>query len=74
MLGGYVCLGLMTILVVLPLRRGQLSVLYPIIALTYVWVTILSPRFFEDVMKAPKIIGLVLIIAGVSSIGAGSRS
>ena len=64
----------MTILVVLVLRGGQVSVLDPIIALTYVWVTILSPRFFEDVINAPKIIGLVLIIAAVSFIGAGSRS
>ena len=55
LIGGYVCLGVMTILVVLALRGGQLSVLYPIIALTYVWVTILSPRFFEDVInKRPK--------------------
>ncbi len=74
LLGGYVCLGVMTILVVLALRGGQLSVLYPIIALTYVWVTILSPRFFDDIINAPKIIGLALIIAGVSFIGAGSRS
>ena len=48
LLGGYACLGFMTILVVLALRGGQLSVLYPIIALTYVWVTILSPMFFKD--------------------------
>ena len=74
LLGGYACLGFMTILVVLALRGGQLSVLYPIIALTYVWVTILSPMFFKDDINASKIIGLALIIAGVSFIGAGSRS
>ena len=74
LLGGYACLGFMTILVVLALRGGQLSVLYPIIALTYVWVTILSPMFFKDDINAPKIIGLALIIVGVSFIGAGSRS
>ena len=61
-------------MVVLALRGGQLSVLYPIIALTYVWVTILSPMFFKDDINASKIIGLALIIAGVSFIGAGSRS
>jgi multidrug transporter EmrE-like cation transporter len=74
LLGGYACLGVMTLLVVLALRGGQLSVLYPIIALTYVWVTILSPMFFVDAINAPKIIGLALIIVGVSFIGAGSRS
>ena len=74
LLGGYACLGLMTVLMILALRGGQLSVLYPIIALTYVWVTILSPMFFRDDINAPKIIGLTLIVAGVSFIGAGSRS
>lgn len=74
LLGGYACLGVMTILVVLALRGGQLSVLYPIMALTYVWVTILSPMFFLDEVNAPKIIGLTLIVTGVSFIGAGSRS
>ena len=38
------------------------------------WVTILSPMFFKDDINASKIIGLALIIAGVSFIGAGSRS
>ncbi len=58
----------------LALRDGQLSVLYPIIALTYVWVTILSPMFFNDVINAYKVIGVGLIVAGVSFIGLGSRS
>ena len=50
------------------------SVLYPIIALTYVWVTILSPMFFNDVINAYKVIGVGLIVVGVSFIGLGSRS
>jgi len=61
-------------LLVLALRNGQLSVLYPIIALTYVWVAILSPMFFDDVLNAPKIAGVAFIVAGVSFIGFGSRS
>ena len=58
----------------LALRDGQLSVLYPIIALTYVWVTILSPMFFNDVINAYKVIGVGLIVVGVSFIGLGRRS
>jgi len=74
LLAGYVCLGANTGLLVLALRGGQLSVLYPIIALTYVWVTILSPVFFGDIVNAYKISGVFLIVLGVSFIGAGSRS
>lgn len=74
LLAGYACLGANTILLILALRHGQLSVLYPIIALTYVWVTVLSPLFFGDIINAYKIVGLALIVLGVSFIGAGSRS
>ena len=74
MIAGYICLAANTALLVLALRDGQLSVLYPIIALTYVWVTILSPMFFNDIINAYKIIGVGLIVVGVSFIGLGSRS
>jgi drug/metabolite transporter (DMT)-like permease len=74
LLAGYVCLGANTALLVLALRDGQLSVLYPIIALTYVWVTILSPIFFGDLVNSYKIAGVFFIVLGVSFIGAGSRS
>jgi multidrug transporter EmrE-like cation transporter len=73
LLAGYVCLGLSTGLLVLALREGQLSVLYPIIALTYVWVAILSPMFFEDSLNALKVTGIGSIVIGVSLIGFGSR-
>lgn len=71
---GFVCYGVNTVLLVLALRHGHLSVLYPIIALTYVWVTILSPRFFPtDHLNAWKVLGVSLIVLGVSLIGRGSR-
>jgi uncharacterized membrane protein len=56
------------------LRHGQLSVLYPIIALTYVWVTILSPMFFVDHLNTFKVSGVTLIVLGVTFIGLGSRA
>ena len=73
LLAGYACLGANTLLLVAALREGQLSVLYPIIALTYVWVTILSPMLFPDQLNADKIIGVAFIVGGVSLIGLGSR-
>ncbi len=74
LIGGYACLAINVVLVVLALRGGQLSILYPIVALTFVWVAILSQVYFQDVISIPKIAGLTLIVAGVSFIGAGSRS
>ena len=74
LVAGYLFYGVNTVLLVLALRRGHLSVLYPIIALTYVWVTILSPRFFPaDHLNGWKAAGVALIVLGVSLIGIGSR-
>ncbi|MCB1022396.1 MAG: hypothetical protein H6509_15495 [Bryobacterales bacterium] len=73
LLGGLSFLGVNTLLLVVALREGQLSVLYPIIALTYVWVVILSPMFFDDKISLYKAIGVGVIVLGVSLIGWGSR-
>ena len=48
LLAGYALYGLSTLLLVLALREGELSLLYPVIALTYVWVTVLSVVIFHD--------------------------
>ena len=72
--GGLACYGLSTILLVLALRYGELSVLYPIIALTYVWVTILSVGFLGETVNAFKLMGLVFIVLGVAVLGRKDKS
>lgn len=67
--GGLACYGLSTILLVLALRYGELSVLYPIIALTYVWVTILSVAMLGESVNAFKLLGLAFIVLGVAVLG-----
>ena len=71
---GYSFYGVSTILLVLALRHGELSLLYPVIALTFVWVTILSVLIFHDSMNPLKLAGIVTIIAGVAILGKGQRS
>jgi len=48
LLSGLVLYGLSTVLLVLALKDGELSLLYPVIALTYVWVTVLSLVLLHD--------------------------
>lgn len=67
--GGLACYGISTILLVLALRYGELSVLYPIIALTYVWVSILSVGFLGESINIFKFLGLVFIVVGVAVLG-----
>jgi multidrug transporter EmrE-like cation transporter len=71
---GYSFYGVSTVLLVLALRHGELSLLYPVIALTFVWVTILSFVVFHESMNPLKLIGIAIIIGGVSVLGRGSRT
>ncbi len=59
----------MAILLILALKDGQLSILYPIISLSYVWVNLLSMYFFHEQMNFWKGFGIVLIIGGVGLLG-----
>jgi multidrug transporter EmrE-like cation transporter len=70
---GYCLLGISTVLLVLALRKGELSLLYPVLTLTYVWVTALSTVIFHDSMNAFKVGGISIIIAGVAVLGRASR-
>lgn len=70
---GYCFYGMSTLLLVFALRKAHLSVLYPIISLTYVWVTVLSIFIFQEQMNAFKVIGLTIIVFGVAVLGFGDR-
>lgn len=54
------------------LKEGELSVLYPLVSLGYMWTLLWSYLFFGEKITRVKVIGLVLILAGVSLIGIGS--
>lgn len=70
---GYVLLGVSTVLFVWGLRKGDLSLLYPVFTLGYVWVTALSMVIFHDSMNAFKLAGIATIICGVAVLGRASR-
>ncbi len=71
---GYCLYGIFTALMVYALRHGELSILWPIIALTYVWVSILSVMIFHETMNPMKIIGVAIIVAGVAVLGLGNKA
>ena len=67
---GYVCYGVNTVLMALALKGRELSRLYPIIALTYVWVTFLSIFLLPDEhLNFFRSMGIVFIVGGVSILG-----
>ena len=68
---GYSLYGISTVLLVLALRKGELSLLYPVIALTYVWVAVLSAMVFHESFNPFKLAGITIIVGGVAVLGKG---
>ena len=60
-------------LIIISFRGGEVSVLYPIIATSYIWVSFLSMKFLGEMMNLYKWIGIAGIIAGIVLIGFGSK-
>ena len=54
------------------LRGGELSVLFPVVSMQYVWVSLLSIHFLNEKMNLLKWLGIVIIIVSVMFIGMGS--
>jgi len=73
LVAGYVLYGMNTVMLVLALKDGELSMLYPIIALTYVWVTLLSYLLLKEEPNLYKNIGITTIVVGVAVLGRGSK-
>lgn len=65
LLVGLILYGLATALFVYALKFGNLSILYPIIATSYVWVAIFARVFLQEPFPASKWLGIALIISGV---------
>lgn len=68
---GYCLYGVFAVLLVYALRDAELSIVYPVIALTYVWVSILSVLVFHEAMSPLKTVGVAIIVAGVAVLGRG---
>jgi len=61
--------GIAVVLLILALKNGELSVIYPMISTSYIWVTILSFLVFSESITLFKGLGVFSIMIGVSFIG-----
>ena len=65
---GLLCYGVSMVIYILMLKHGDVSVLYPIIALSYVWVMFMSVWILGENITTFKVLGTLLILSGVTCI------
>jgi len=53
------------------MTKLELSFAYPFISLSFVLVFVFSALLFHETVTAPKVVGLLLIIAGIIVTGRG---
>ena len=56
------------VLLITSLKKGELSVIYPFYSLSFIWVLIMSNLILGESITTSQIIGIPLIIIGVSLI------
>lgn len=57
--------GFGAVLVVIALRGGDVTTLYPIIPSSYIWVTLGSSYFFGESVSVSRWMGIFLIVGGI---------
>ena len=71
---GLIMYSLGAVLFILALKFGDLSLVYPIISLSFVWVALLSFFFLNESLSVSKLTGIPLILTGVCLIGVGGKN
>lgn len=64
--------GLSSVFFLIALKNGELSVLYPLTSLSYIWISLLSIKMLGEKMNFYKWLGICAILVGVTLIGFGS--
>ena len=69
-LTGVVCyIGVMVLFVAAFKKGGQLSVLYPVYATTFIWAALLGWLAYQTPIKPVNVLGMALLVAGMYCMG-----
>lgn len=66
---GLLLAGLAAIVMTMALRKGELSKIFPLVSLSFVWTVFIAVIFFGEVLTIAKVVGVALVIAGVVVLG-----
>lgn len=70
---GVVVFVLSSLLYLKGIKHGELTVLYPMVSLGYVWTLLWSRLFFGEPLTREKFAGLGLILLGIVMLAVGNR-
>jgi uncharacterized membrane protein len=73
LIAGFVSYGIGTLLLISAFKYGELSTIYPFIALSFVWANIGSIFIFGELISIINWLGIIAILIGISLIGYGSK-
>ena len=69
---GIVLYLLSSVFYMMGVSQGQLTVLYPMVSLGYIWAIVWARIFFKEPFTMAKVFGLIMIIFGVALINFGN--
>ena len=69
---GIVLYLLSSVFYMMGVSQGELTVLYPMVSIGYIWAILWARLFFKEPFTLPKIGGLLMIIFGVALINFGN--
>lgn len=64
--------GIATLIYIVALKTGELSVIYPMVSMAYVFVCLFSVKFLNEKMNKTRWLAVFIIILGITLIGLGS--
>jgi len=65
---GVILYGISTVMFIVALKGGELSVLYPLVATSYIWTTLLAKKVLNEKINVYKWAGVAMIMLGVAFI------
>lgn len=69
-IGGYL---ISTLFYMTGISKGEISILFPMVSVGYIWTMLWSKLFFDEPLTRWKFAGLGLILAGCVLLGLGKR-
>jgi undecaprenyl phosphate-alpha-L-ara4N flippase subunit ArnE len=62
-----------SIFLIVALKHGDLSLLYPLVSLSFIWVSLLALFYFSEILPPANWIGITSIVIGIGFMGYGER-